>query len=160
MMSLREIRKQLFKGDIGVLFRLFGKEEKTIQPSEVAQIFLNLPATSAVKAFQTFPEKNRTTIFPYLDTQLQKQIVHDISKTEASKILDGLSSDDLLIFLSKLKGVELSEVLELLNEKNKKVAHSLLGYPKESVARLVNTDFVAITKEMSIDEAMMHLRKY
>ena len=160
MMSLREIRKQLFKGDIGVLFRLFGKEEKTIQPSEVAQIFSNLPATSAVKAFQTFPEKNRTTIFPYLDTQLQKQIVHDISKTEASKILDGLSSDDLLIFLSKLKGVELSEVLELLNEKNKKVAHSLLGYPKESVARLVNTDFVAITKEMSIDEAMMHLRKY
>ena len=92
MMSLREIRKQLFRGDIGVLFRLFGKEEKTIQPSEVAQIFLNLPASSAVKAFQSFPEKNRITIFPYLDTLLQKQVIQDLPNLtcSCSTVLFGL----------------------------------------------------------------------
>jgi magnesium transporter len=160
MLSLKEIRKKLFKGDITVLFRLFGKDEKTIQPSEVAQIFLNLPASSAVNAFQSFPEKNRIIVFPYLDDLVQKQIIRDFSKAEASRILNNISSDDLLIFLSKLKGVELSEVLEYLDEKKKKAAHNLLGYPKESVARLINTEFVAIKKEMSIEEAMAHLRKH
>ena len=160
MMSLNEIRRRLFKGDITILFRLFGKDEKTIQPSEVAQIFLNLPASSAVKAFQSFPEKNRIIVFPYLDDLVKKQIIHDIPKPDASKILNNLSSDDLMIFLTKLKGIELSEILEYLNEKNKKVAHNLLGYPRESVARLINTEFVTITKEMSIDEAMDHLRKH
>src|SRR4030095_11872933 len=159
MMSLREIRRKLFKGDIGVLFRLFGKDEQTIQPSEVAQIFLNLPASSAIKGFQSFPEKNKTIVFPYLDDKIQKQIIHDIPKPDASRILNSLSSDDLLIFLSKLRGIELSEILELLNEKNKKTAHNLLGFPKQSVARLINTEFVTIKKEMSIDEAMAHLRK-
>jgi magnesium transporter len=160
MMSLKEIRRKLFKGDITILFRLFGKDEKTIQPSEVAQIFLNLPASSAVKAFQSFPEKNKIVVFPYLDDLIQKQIIHDIPKADASRILNSLSSDDLLIFLSKLKGVELSEILEHLDEKNKKAAHNLLGYPKESVARLINTEFVTIKKEMSIGEAMAHLRKH
>jgi len=160
MLSLKEIRKKLFKGDLTVFFRLFGKDDKTIQPSEVAQIFLNLPASSAVKAFQSFPDKNRITVFPYLDDLVQKQIIRDLPKPEASRILNSVSSDDLMIFLSKLKGVELSEILEYLNEKNKKAAHNLLGYPKESVARLINTEFVTIKKEMSIDEAMLHLRNY
>lgn len=142
------------------LFRWLGKDEKAIQPSEVAKIFLDLPATSAVKAFEAFPEKNQVLLFPYLDDLVQKQIIHDISKENASKILNSISSDDLLIFLSNLKGVELSETLEYLNEKNKKAAHNLLGYPKESVARLINTEFVTIKKEMTIEEAMAHLRKH
>jgi magnesium transporter len=160
MLSLKEIRRKLFKGDIPGLFRSFLKDEKSMQPSEVAQIFLNLPASSAVKAFQAFPEKNKIVLFPYLDNLVQKQIIQDIPKDQASKILNSISSDDLLIFLSQLKGIELSETLEYLNEKNKKAAHNLLGYPKESVARLINTEFVTIKKEMTIDEAMTHLRKY
>ena len=160
MLSLKEIRRKLFKGDIPGLFRSFIKDEKSMQPSEVAQIFLNLPASSAVKAFQAFPEKNKIVLFPYLDNLVQKQIIQDIPKDQASKILNSISSDDLLIFLSKLKGIELSETLEYLNEKNKKAAHNLLGYPKESVARLINTEFVTIKKEMTIEEAMAHLRKY
>jgi len=159
-MTLKEIRRKIFKGDITGLFRLFVKDEKGMQPSEVAQIFLNLPASSAIKAFQSFPEKNQVLLFPYLDDLVQKQIIHEIPKDQKSKILNSISSDDLLIFLSNLKGIELSETLEYLNEKNKKVAHNLLGYPKESVARLINTEFVTLKKEMTIEEAMTHLRKY
>ena len=160
MLTLKEIRKKILKGDIIGIFRLFGKDDKTIQPSEVAKIFLNLPASSAIKAFQAFPEKNKIMLFPYLDTLVQKQIITEIPKEDASKVLNSISSDDLLIFLSRLKGVELSEALGYLNEKNKKAAHNLLGYPKQSVARLINTEFVTLKKEMSIDEAMAHLRKY
>jgi magnesium transporter len=159
-MTLKEIRKKILKGDIIGLFGISLKGEKMMQPSEVAKVFLNLPTTSAVKAFQGFPEKNKILLFPYLDSLVQKEIIREVPKQDVSKILNSISSDDLLIFLSNLKGVELSETLEYLNEKNKKEAHSLLGYPKKSVARLINTEFATITKEMSIAEAMEHLRKF
>jgi magnesium transporter len=160
MMTLKEIRKRILNGDFIGLFRLFGKDERAMQPSEVAKIFLNLPASSAIKAFQSFPEKNKILLFPYLDTLVQKQIITEIPKEDSSKILNAISSDDLLIFLSNLKGVELSETLGYLNEKNKKAAHNLLGYPKKSVARLINTEFVTLRRDMTINEAMAHLRKY
>src|SRR5437762_11920660 len=117
MLTLKEIRKKILKGDIIGIFRLFGKDDKTIQPSEVAKIFLNLPASSSIKAFQAFPEKNKIILFPYLDTLVQKQIITEIPKEDASKVLNSISSDDLLIFLSRLKGVELSVALAYLNEK-------------------------------------------
>jgi magnesium transporter len=159
-MTLKEIRRKILRGDIIGLFRLFGKDEKSMQPSEVAQIFLSMPAASAIKAFQSFPEKNKIILFPYLDHLVQKQIISEIPKDEASKILNTISSDDLLIFLSNLKGVEVSAAVEYLNEKNKKIAHNLLGYPKESVARLINTDFVTLKREMTIEQAMAHLRQF
>ncbi|MES1217321.1 MAG: magnesium transporter, partial [Bacteroidota bacterium] len=34
------------------------------------------------------------------------------------------------------------------------------GYPDQSVARIINTDFAAINKDMTIGEANEHLRKY
>jgi Mg/Co/Ni transporter MgtE len=97
-MTLKEIRKKILKGDIIGLFRLFGKDERTMQPSEVAKIFLNLPASSAIKAFQSFPEKNKIMLFPYLDDLVQKQIINEIAKEDASKILNTISSDDCSSF--------------------------------------------------------------
>ena len=71
-MTLKEIRRKILKGDIFGLFRSSGRDGKTMQPSEVAQIFLNLPASSAIAAFQSFPEKNKVLLFPYLDNLVQK----------------------------------------------------------------------------------------
>lgn len=159
-MTLKEIRKKILKGDIMGLFGISTKDDKMMQPSEVAQIFLNLPVASAIEAFRGFPEKNRILLFPYLDNRVQKHIVKELPKDEVSKMLNSISSDDLLIFLSHLKGVELSETLKYLNEKNRKATHNLLGYPKESVARLINTEFATIKRGMTIEGAMEHLRKY
>ncbi len=156
-MILKEIRKKILRGDIAGLFRFSTKGDKVIQPAEVAQIFLNLPAPSAIKAFLSFPEKNRILLFPYLDHLVQKQIIPELSKEEASKILNSISSDDLMIFLSHVKGVELTETLEFLNEKNKKAAHNLLGYPVESVALLNNTEFGSLKKKIQNKEYMIHL---
>ncbi len=45
-------------------------------------------------------------------------------------------------------------------KKNKQDAHNMLGYPDNSVARLINTDFATIKKDMTIAEAMEHLRQF
>jgi len=160
MLSLKEIRKKILKGDIVGLFRLNAKDEKAIQPSEVAQIFLALPSSSAVSAFLAFPQKNQVLLFPYLDNLLQKKIIEDLPKEQSAAILNSLKSDDRLRFFSSLKGVELSAFLEYLEEKNRNAVHRFLKYPEQSVARVIDTEFATISKEMSIAEAMIHLRKY
>ena len=159
-MTLKEIRKKILSGDLVGLFRSSTKDGKSFQPSEVAQIFMNLPSAAALQAFEGFPEKNKILLFPYLDNLIQKKIVEEIPKEEASGILNSVSSDDLLIFLSSLKEEELKETFKLLNEKNKKATSHLLGYPEESVARLINTEFASLKKEMTIEQAMMNLRRF
>ncbi|MBC7538468.1 MAG: magnesium transporter [Bacteriovorax sp.] len=151
-MNLKEISKKIMKGDFGNLLNL--------HPSEVAKMLGPIPFEISIQGFLSLPESKQSKVFPYLDLLLQKKMIKSLSKVEATFILNDLSSDDRFILYSSLRGVELSTYIKLLNEINKDSLHDILGYPEDSVARLINTDFATITKEATIAEAIDHLRKH
>jgi len=157
--KLREIRTKILRGDFTGLLGL-SKDKHYVHPSEVSTIFTSIPADKAIPAFSSFPPIKQVQVFPYIDTQLQKKIITAIPKERGAYILNELSSDDRLNFYSSLKGVELSAALDLLTEINKKATHDLLGYPEKSVARIINTDFATVDRQMTIAEANTHLRKF
>ena len=144
-------------GDISSLLHL--NAGNNIHPSEVAKLFGGLPIDVALNAFINFPPKKQVIVFAYLDIPLQKKILHGLTKEKATYILNKLSSDDRVQLINSYKGVERSHVLELLETPQKKSTQDMLGYPAESVARLVNTEFATISKDMTIAEANEHLRK-
>ncbi len=143
-------------GDIASLLHI--SSDSNIHPSEVAKLFNELPLDSAIHAFQSFPSKKQVIVFSYLDILMQKKILRGLSKEKATYILNKLSSDDRVTLINSYRGVERSHILELLEDKNKKATHDILGYPKESVARLVNTEFASIGEDMTIEKANEHLR--
>ena len=144
-------------GDIASLLHLGGGN--SIHPSEVAKLFNKLPADVAFDAFRSFPVKKQVLVYSYFDIPLQKKIINSLTKERAGFILNNISSDDRLELINSYKGVKQSYVLELLDEKLKKSTQDMLGYPKESVARLVNTEFATISGNMTVLQANEHLRK-
>jgi magnesium transporter len=158
MISLKDIRNKIVSGDL-TSFLHWGNNGN-IHPSEVARLFNDLPWDSAMRAFNSFPQKQQVVVFSYLELSLQKKIIRNINRENATFILNKLSSDDRLTLINSFKGgVERSHILELLEDKNKKSTHDMLGYPTKSVARLVNTEFATISENMTIAEATDHLRK-
>ncbi|HMG81768.1 MAG TPA: magnesium transporter [Ferruginibacter sp.] len=158
MISLKDIRKKILSGDFSSLLH-WGSNDN-IHPSEVAKLFNDLPLDAALRAFNSFPQKKQVIVFSYLELSLQKKIIRSTNKENASFILNKLSSDDRLTLINSFKvGVERSHILELLEDKNKKSTHDMLGYPTKSVARLVNTEFATISEHMTVAEASEHLRK-
>jgi magnesium transporter len=158
MLHLKEISKKIIKGDFSSLLH-FGNGNKNVHPAEVTKMLASVPDDNAVQAFRSLPTSTQTKVFPYLDILLQRKIIQKLTKPRASFILNELISDDRITFYSSLKGVERSTCLALLNEKNKDAVHDILGYPENSVARLINTDFATIVPEVTIAEANEHLRK-
>ena len=130
----------------------------TIHPSEVAKLFNKLPLDVAIGAFNSFPVKKQLVVFAYLDILLQKKVLRSLNKERATYLLNKLSSDDRLMLINSYKGLERSHVLELLEDTQKKSTQDMLGYPKESVARLVNTEFATISKDMTVSQANEYLR--
>src|SRR5438094_10619432 len=127
MFSLKEIRRKILKGDFTGVFRGSGKDDRSFQPSEVAQVFLSIPSSSAIEAFENFPYKNQALLFPYVDQLVQNPIILGLPPKQASFLLNNISSHDRLIFLSSLKQEDLAKAMTFLNEKNTRDAHDLLG---------------------------------
>jgi magnesium transporter len=157
MMNLKEISKKLIKGDFSSLLNIINSN-RNVHPTEVAKMLASVPDDAALKGFRSLPTLTQAKVFPYVDFLLQKKIIRALTKVRASFILNELSSDDRIAFYSSLKGIERSTHLELLNEKNKDAVHDILGYPENSVARLINTDFATISTELTISAANEHLR--
>jgi magnesium transporter len=158
MMNLKEISKKIIKGDFSSLLG-FVNSNRNVHPTEVAKMLGAVPIDTAMQAFRSLPVSTQTKVFPYVDILLQRKIIKTLTKTRASYILNELSSDDRIVFYSSLKGIERSTYLELLNVKSKDAVHNILGYPENSVARLINTEFATIDTEITIAEANEHLRK-
>lgn len=157
-MNLKEISKKIIQGDFSSLLN-FGNGNKNVHPTEVAKMLGAVPTDGALQAYNSLPTTTQIKVFPYLNIPLQKTIAETITTSRVIFILNELSSDDRVAFYSSLKGVERSNLLKLLNEKNKDAVHDILGYPENSVARLINTEFATITSQLTIGEASEHLRK-
>ncbi|MGZ3839831.1 MAG: magnesium transporter [Flavisolibacter sp.] len=157
-MKLKDITQKLLRGDFASLFR--NGHDRQLHPAEVAQVLNSLPADSALAAFTSFTSKTQLDIFPYLDPLMQKKIILSIPKENAATILNGLTLDDRVSFFSTLRHPEIADYYEFLTAKNKQITLDILGFPKQSVARLINTDYATLKKEMTIAEANEYLRMH
>ncbi len=159
-MKITDLSRRILQGDFSFLSFFKSNKNASLHPAELAKVLANLPKDATLKAFEQLSLPMQISVFAYLDVQRQRFLLKSVPEQTGRAILNGLSSDDRMIFLSSSKGVELSHFIELLDEKNKKAAHNLLDYPDNSVARLINTDFATINKGMTVGEAIEHLRKF
>ena len=155
---LKDITLKLLKGDLRSLFESNDRAHH-LHPVEVAQVLNNLPAESVTSAFISFSYEGQVEIFPFLVAPAQKKLIEGLPKENASKLLNAISLDDRVAFMSTIPHDEIGFFLDFLDEKHKRATLDILGFPKQSVARLINTGFATLKKNMTIGEANEFLAK-
>ena len=156
-MLVQELREKILEGDLSELLR-HSKDED--YPTEVSKLLESLPHDHAINTVLALPENIQIRIFPYFDHVLQRSVMEELPRPQISNILNNLESNDRIAFFDTLDGIEVTEYLNLLNDKNRLATYDLLGYPEQSVARLINTNFTTVRKEWTIGQAVEHLRRF
>jgi magnesium transporter len=159
-MTLREIKDRLRAGEVRALF-LRGTTDVAPQlhASDKARIIEALDLEEALPAFTELADE-QVDVFPYLDLAVQKAIIDQLPAAQVSAILNALSSDDRTTLFSFFDEEELPQYLAFLNPENEITTHDLLEYPENSVAMLVDTDFATVREDMTVAEAIHHLRRH
>jgi magnesium transporter len=156
-MLAQELREKILEGSLTDWQDHSGDED---YPAEVAMLLQPLPNDEATTAYLALPEFLQIKTFPFFDNVLQTAIMDELPKPQKSTILNSLESNDLIAFFDGLDGMEVTEYLNLLNDKNRLATYDLLGYPEQSVARLINTRFTTVRKEWTLGQAVEHIRRF
>lgn len=159
-MDLKNKYKSKIKDINFNIYSLFEKDKDKVHPIELAEVIDRLPFEIALTSFAQLQKDTQVKVFSNLDFILQHKFVKKLSKQEVSYILNNLSSDNRLNFLSDLNSIERAKYISFLEEEHKAKMLDFLGYPDNSVARLIDTQFATISQDMTIAEAGVHLRKY
>jgi magnesium transporter len=126
---------------------------------EIAEIMRTLNATDRMLTFRILERDRAGEVFSYLGYPEQDELVRSLTNEDARQILADLTPDDRTALLAELPAEVTQHLLALLNPEDLKEARTLLGYPEESVGRLMTPDYVAVRAEWTIQRALDHIRK-
>jgi magnesium transporter len=99
-------------------------------------------------------------VFKILDIPTQKQIIKELPPHTTAELLNELPADDRTSFLEELPSNAVRELIKLLNPEERKVTLSLLGYPENSIGRLMTPDYVYVYPRNTVEEVFATIRKY
>ncbi len=100
------------------------------------------------------------SVFKILDLSVQKRIIHELPPNTTASLLNDLPADDRTDFLEELPSSVVRELIKLLDPDERKITLSLLGYPENSIGRLMTPDYVYVYPWNTIEEVFFTIRKY
>ncbi|MFA5011207.1 MAG: magnesium transporter [Ignavibacteria bacterium] len=130
-----------------------------MHPSEVADVISDIPEKDRGIVFRILPKDNSAKTFEYLEFDIQEALLKSLGQEEVAEILNEMSPDDRTELLEDLPGPVVKKLIRLLSPEEKSIAVKLLGYPEESVGRIMTPDFISIKSGWNIASVMNHLRE-
>ncbi|HVT87138.1 MAG TPA: magnesium transporter [Chitinophagaceae bacterium] len=101
-----------------------------------------------------------TSVFKILEVSVQKRIIRELPPGKTAELLNDLPPDDRTDFLEELPSNVVRELIKLLNPEERKITLSLLGYPENSIGRLMTPDYVYVYPHNTVEEVFATIRKH
>ncbi|HQD40482.1 MAG TPA: magnesium transporter [Bacillota bacterium] len=128
-------------------------------PVDIAHFLEEVPLEKILIIFRILPKDLAADVFAYLSSEQKKYIVENITEKEIRSILDELFLDDTVDFLEEMPANFVKKVLRSADEKTRKLLNQFLSYPENSAGSVMTIEYVDLKKEMTVQEALAHIRK-
>ena len=151
-----EIKALIDARDFNGLRELF----KEWPPADVSEVILDLPEDEQVIIFRILPAALAADVFEYLDVEAQQKLLHGMAHEQVVGILNEMSPDDRTALLEEMPSEAARQLIKLLTPEERQIARSLLGYPEDSVGRLMTPDFIAVHEDWTVQQVLDFVREY
>jgi magnesium transporter len=151
-----EIESLLGSRDLGTIKEVL----REWAPADIAELLADLPEHEQAVIFRLLPKDLAADVFEYMDFDLQVSLLKGMGKEESASVLNEMSPDDRTALLEDLPGTAARQLIALLSPEERKIAVALLGYPEDSVGRLMTPDFVDLKPEWDMNEVLNHIRRF
>ena len=138
------------------------KELNDLEPLQIAEAIEDLPKSPQIFMFRLLSRKLAKETFQYLSLEEQEDIIDGLAsnKEKIAALLNDLDPDDRTAFFEELPGKVSQRLMQMLSKEEYAIAARLLGYPEESIGRLMTPEYVAIRPYFTVQQALEHIRKF
>lgn len=127
--------------------------------SDVEELIDELPEHAAL-FIETLNINRAVHVFGILDFPTQERIFKKLSAGKVRELINAMPPDDRTSFFSELKGDVVKHLIIMLSPEERKEALSLLGYPEDSVGRLMTPDYITVKQHWTVTRVLDHIRRY
>lgn len=144
----------LAEGDIAATSRVF----LPLGTSETLEQLERLSTIERALAYRTLPKDRALEVFERLDASLQADLVAGLQEQDVAEVFAALSPDDRVALVDELPAAVANRLMLGLNEKERALTGTVLGYPQGAVGRCMSPEFVTTRPGNSAGETLARVR--
>ncbi len=154
---LQSIRKLIRKGAIDNVSSMV----KKLHPADIAKITQNLAPDERIVLIKAIEDiELRAEAIEYLDDYtVAADILSNFSPEDVAKVLKHISVDKAVDIFEELDEQLAEDVQKHLDDKFREEMSALAKYPEDTAGGIMNPDFFAIDKDLTVEEAIEAIRK-
>ena len=127
---------------------------------EIADLLITLEKPQQILVYRALPRQRAADVFSYLEPQDQDSLLTALTNADTQSLLANLNPDDRTALLQELPATVTRRLMQLLSPEDLSEARQLLGYPEESVGRLMTPEYIRLRAEWTVEQALAHIRKF
>jgi len=128
-------------------------------PADVSRALRELPVEQQTTVFRLLSREQAGSVLHEMDDQTLLELVRALDEVELSGILEQMPTDNAAQVVDELSEEQAEKVLDLMKEEKSEEVQELLEYGEKTAGRIMSPEFVAVHEEMSVAQALDHVRK-
>jgi magnesium transporter len=152
---IEKIRGWIGERDREALLDFMGR----IPPPDLADLLVTMRVQEGLLLWRILPKEKAAEVFSHLDSNQKDTLISALSDEEIRAFLAGMEPDDRTDFFEDLPGEAVQRMINLIDPRQRQQTLEFLGYPEESVGRLMTPRYVAVRPDWTIGQALDHIRR-
>lgn len=131
-----------------------------MHPADIADILEELAPAEREAVFQTLDEEVAAEALEEVEPKLQRALLASLDSEGAADIIEEMDPDAAADLLAELPEAHSDAILDRMEPEERQEVEELLEFREDSAAGYMTTDFVAVSHEGSVADAMEALRTF
>ena len=129
-------------------------------PADISEQLTKLEPKERNLSFLILPSKIKSEVFTYFDSDIQQDIAKSLGDKEFAEVLNQMNPDDRTSLFENFPDQIIKKSINLLNDQEKDTALNLIGYPKNSIARLMTPYYIQALPDWTVEKVLAQIKKY
>jgi len=130
-----------------------------LHPADIAEIIEELDHYERSDFISTLDAQTAAEALGEVDLDTQVNIIERLDSERASRILVEMAPDEAADLLGELAQEKSDELLKLMEPEEAEDVRELMEYPEDTAGALMTTEFIALTLNMTAQEAIDKIRE-
>ena len=131
----------------------------TMNPSDVAAIFMDLEENQIPIMFRLLPKEQAAETFVEMEPDAQELLIRGFSDNELKEVLSELYVDDAAAIVEEMPANVVKRILKAADPEMRSSINQILRYPENSAGSIMTTEYVSLRPTMTVEEAILRIRR-
>lgn len=133
--------------------------ENNMYPVDLADILEEVDEKQLILIFRLLGKEEAAETFTCMNSDLRELLIDALTDSELEEVMEEMYLDDTVDVLEEMPANVVDRLLLVTDEERRARINQLLQYPEDSAGSVMNVDYIALSKGMTVEEAILKIRQ-